>query len=114
MRFIKFALFPMVHMSLTGLPESKGNKLTKAAAAILSSIPEALSIMPLEISKIALQLDTKNLYRNNMFKAMQKVYGEQGAKGFLVGHFGVQYRQAAWSAGYFASIKFFEKQVYRW
>ena len=111
MRFIKFALFPVVHMSLTGLPESKGNELTKAAAAIVSSIPEALSIMPLEISKIALQLDTTNLYRNNMFKAMKRVFEEQGLKGFSVGYLGVQYRQAAWSAGYFASIKFFEKQV---
>lgn len=111
MRFIKFALFPAVHEAITGLPESKGNELTKALAAIVSSIPEAISIMPLEISKIALQLDTKNQFQNNMFKAMSKVFQEQGLIGFTTGYFGVQYRQAAWSAGYFASIKFFEKQV---
>lgn len=111
MRFIKFALFPMTHMALTGLPESKGNEITKALAAIVASFPEATSIMPLEISKIALQLDTKNLFKNNMFAAMAKVYQEQGLGGFMVGYVGVQYRQAAWSAGYFASIKFFERQV---
>jgi solute carrier family 25 2-oxodicarboxylate transporter 21 len=111
MRFIKFALFPIVHISLTGKPESKGNEISKAAAAIVSSIPEALSIMPLEISKIALQLDTKNLFKNNMFRAMGQVYKDKGLPGFMVGYLGVQYRQAAWSAGYFASIKFFEKHV---
>lgn len=111
MRFIKFALFPIVHVSLTGKPDSKGNEISKAAAAIVSSIPEALSIMPLEISKIALQLDTVNLFKNNMFRAMGHVYKEKGLPGFMVGYLGVQYRQAAWSAGYFASIKFFEKQV---
>lgn len=111
MRFIKFALFPAVHEAMTGLPESKGNELTKAIAAIVSSIPEAVSIMPLEISKIALQLDTTNQFKNNMFKAMSKVFQQQSLKGFTTGYFGVQYRQAAWSAGYFASIKFFEKQV---
>ncbi len=111
MRFIKFALFPAVHELMTGLPESKGNELTKAAVAIVSSIPEAISIMPLEISKIALQLDTTNQFKNNMFNAMGKVFKEQGLAGFTTGYFGVQYRQAAWSAGYFASIKFFEKQV---
>lgn len=111
MRFIKFALFPIVHMTLHGISEAKGNEFTKAVAAIVASVPEALSIMPLEISKIALQLDTKNLYKNNMFRAMAAVNAQQGLGGFLVGYLGIQYRQAAWSAGYFASIKFFERHV---
>jgi hypothetical protein len=111
MRFIKFALFPLVHISLTGKPESKGNELTKALSAIISSIPEALSIMPLEASKIALQLDTANIYKNNMFKAMSGIISQHGWSGLMIGYLGIQYRQAAWSAGYFASIKFFERQV---
>lgn len=112
MRFIKFALFPIVHMTLFhGLSEAKGTEFTKAIAAIVASVPEALSIMPLEISKIALQLDTKNLYKNNMFRAMGAVFDKQGLPGFMVGYLGIQYRQASWSAGYFASIKFFERQV---
>ncbi len=111
MRFIKFALFPIVHLSLHGIPENKGNEFTKAVAAIISSVPEALSIMPLEVAKIALQLDTGNQFRNNMFTAMGSVVKNEGLGGLLVGYIGVQYRQAAWSAGYFASIKFFEKHV---
>lgn len=111
MRFIKFALFPMVHMAMFKIPEGKGNEATKALAAIVASVPEALSIMPLELSKIALQLDTANIYNNNMFKAMSTLYQQYGFNIFNVGYLGVQYRQAAWSAGYFASFKFFEKQV---
>ena len=42
MRTLKFGLFPIIHMSLTGLPESKGTGATKAAAAILTSIPECI------------------------------------------------------------------------
>lgn len=111
MRFIKFALFPLVHMVVAKVPEKQGNELSRAVSAIIASIPEAISIMPLEISKIALQLDTKNLFRNNMLTAMKHVYETQGASGFMVGYLGVQYRQAAWSAGYFASIRFFEAHV---
>ena len=43
-RFIKFSLFPIVHQSLTGLSESQGSSLSKAVAAIISSIPEAISV----------------------------------------------------------------------
>lgn len=111
MRFIKFALFPLVHMAVANVPEKQGNELTRAISAIVASIPEAISIMPLEISKIALQLDTKNMFQNNMLKAMSHVYDTQGLQGFMVGYLGVQYRQAAWSAGYFASIRFFEAKV---
>ena len=32
----------------------------KAFAGIISSFPEAISIMPLEIAKVQLQLDTAN------------------------------------------------------
>lgn len=85
--------------------------MTRAWAAIVSSVPEAMSIMPLEIAKICLQLDATNRFSNNMFKAMGAVYKEKGLQGFTVGYVGLQYRQAAWSAGYFASIKFFEGVV---
>lgn len=46
-----------------------------------------------------------------MFLAMADLYRTYGLRIFSVGYLGIQYRQAAWSAGYFASIKFFEKQV---
>ncbi len=78
---------------------------------IATAFPEAISIMPLEIAKISLQLDTVNKYKNNMLLAMGSVFKEKGMAGFTVGYVGVQYRQAAWTAGYFASLKFFETKV---
>eukprot|EP00596_Hydrurales_sp_CCMP1899_P001212 CAMPEP_0119036202 /NCGR_PEP_ID=MMETSP1177-20130426/3730_1 /TAXON_ID=2985 /ORGANISM="Ochromonas sp, Strain CCMP1899" /LENGTH=304 /DNA_ID=CAMNT_0006995647 /DNA_START=244 /DNA_END=1158 /DNA_ORIENTATION=+ len=111
MRFVKFSLFPIAHMALTGVSEKSGTALTKAMAAIVASFPEAISIMPLEIAKTSLQLDTGNRFKNNMLTAMSTVYKEKGVKGFTVGYLGVQYRQAMWTAGYFASIKFFEQRV---
>lgn len=111
MRFIKFGLFPIVHMGLHGIPEAAGNGLTKAVAAIVASVPEAMSIMPLEIAKISLQLDSSNRFKNNMLSAMSAVWKEKGLAGMTVGYVGIQYRQALWSAGYFASIKYFEAGV---
>lgn len=113
MRFIKFSLFPVVHLGLHGIPESAGNGLQKAVAAIVAAVPEALSIMPLEIAKISLQLDASNKFGNNAFVAMGAVWREKGLKGMSLGYLGVQYRQAMWSAGYFASIRYFEQGVDR-
>ena len=46
MRFVKFSLFPIVHLAVTnGIEESKGNSASKALAAMIGSVPEALSIM---------------------------------------------------------------------
>lgn len=93
MRFIKFSLFPVVHRSIYSVPESLGSPLSKAVSAIVSSVPEAMSIMPLEIAKIALQLDTAKMYRNNMFNAMHAYYKARGLTGFTLGYVGIQYRQ---------------------
>ena len=46
-----------------------------------------------------------------MFKAMKAIVDERGLKGFTIGYFGIQYRQAMWSACYFASLNEFEKLV---
>jgi len=97
MRFIKFSLFPIVHRSIYNVPERLGSPLSKAVSAIVSSVPEAMSIMPLEIAKIALQLDTANIYRNNMFNAMHAYYKARGLTGFTLGYVGIQYRQGGYS-----------------
>jgi len=113
MRFVKFGLFPIIHMGITGgIPESKGNSKTKAISAILTSFPEVMSIMPLEMAKVALQLDAEKLYRNNMFTAIGSIFKKQGLLPlFTAGYVGVQYRQAAWSSAYFVSLPIFEKLV---
>jgi len=46
-----------------------------------------------------------------MVTAMSSVWKSHGASGFLVGWTGIQYRQAAWSAAYFASLSTFEEQI---
>lgn len=45
------SLLPSLLPSL-GVSEKSGSALTKAMAAIVSSVPEAISIMPLEIAKV--------------------------------------------------------------
>jgi solute carrier family 25 2-oxodicarboxylate transporter 21 len=112
-RFVKFGLYPVVHKhvlrhsNVTG----SGTAVTKAVAGILTTIPEIISIMPLEIAKLNLQLDTTNKFANNMFNAMGEIFKTRGIKGFTVGYWGLQYRQAAWTAGYFATLSFFEEHV---
>ena len=46
-----------------------------------------------------------------MITAMADCLKQNGLKGFTAGYLAVQYRQAAWTAGYFSSIKFFESKV---
>jgi len=111
-RFIKFSLYPVCHKLITnGLLENQGSAMTKAFAGILASIPEVITILPLEISKIILQLDTTNKYKNNMLTAISSVYNERGLGGFIIGYTGIQARQSLWTAGYFATLSFFEMNV---
>ena len=93
MRFVKFSLFPIVHQKMHGISERAGNGFTRATAALLASVPEAISIMPLEIAKISLQLDSTNRFGNNMFNAMGDVLKTRGISGFSMGYVGLQYRQ---------------------
>lgn len=111
-RFVKFSLYPIIHIAITnGVSEDKGNSVTKALAGILASIPEVWTILPLEIAKISLQLDTTNKFNNNMFASMKSVYLERGIQGFGIGYVGIQLRQSLWTAGYFASLSFFINNV---
>ena len=110
-RFVKFSIYPVAHIAITGLSDRRGNALTKAVAGTLASIPEVFTILPLEIAKLQLQLDSSKRFNNNMFAAMASVFKERGLQGFLVGYTGIQLRQSVWTAAYFASIAFFERQV---
>ena len=87
-RFVKFGLYPVVHKQVLRYSNvtGTGTPATKAVAGILTTIPEIISIMPLEIAKLNLQLDTTNRFTNNMFKAMGEVFKTRGIKGFTVGY----------------------------
>ena len=66
MRVSKFFLFPIMHRAMYDKEPSQGSMGTKMAAAIVCSLPEGASIAPIETAKIAIQLDTKNAYKNSM------------------------------------------------
>lgn len=66
MRVSKFFLFPIAHRGLFTTEPTLGTVTTKAVAAGVCSLPEGLTIAPIETAKIGLQLDTANTYKNNM------------------------------------------------
>lgn len=45
-----------MHRAMYGLEPSQGSALTKAAAAAVCSLPEGLTIAPIETAKIGLQV----------------------------------------------------------
>jgi solute carrier family 25 (mitochondrial 2-oxodicarboxylate transporter), member 21 len=104
-RFLKFSIFPLVHAGMySGRLPGQGTPLTKAIAALTTSIPESFSIMPLEVAKIQLQMDSTNKLGNSMFNALSGVVKERGMGGLGIGYTGIQLRQGAWTAAYFASL----------
>jgi solute carrier family 25 2-oxodicarboxylate transporter 21 len=114
-RFLKFSLFPVMLAELGTLPgamQSVPPTLLKVAASCLSAIPEAICVMPIEAAKLELQLDKANRHGNQMHRALISTFQENGAKAvFLTGFWAVLYRQASWTATYFASIAFLERSL---
>lgn len=114
-RFLKFSLFPVMLAELGALPgalQSVPPTLLKVAASCLSAIPEAVCVMPIEAAKLALQLDKGNRHGNQMHRALISTFEENGAKAvFFTGFWAVLYRQASWTATYFASIAFLERTL---
>jgi hypothetical protein len=109
MRGLKFTLYPAIHQKVYGKPVSEGTTKTKLAAACLTSIPEVLIIMPLEVSKVILTTDSTKQLGNSMFRAMNHAVKTKGLSSLMTGYIGVQYRQMSWGAGYFCSIGPFKK-----
>jgi solute carrier family 25 2-oxodicarboxylate transporter 21 len=114
-RFLKFSLFPVMLAELGALPgavQSVPPTLLKVLASCLSAIPEAICVMPIEAAKLELQLDKANRHGNQMHRALISTFRENGAAAvFLTGFWAVLYRQASWTATYFASITFLERTL---
>lgn len=108
MRVLKFFLFPIMHRNLFGTDVAQGNPGTKAVAAALASLPEGLTIAPLETAKIGLQLDKSNKFGNSASNVMKHVMETRGWTGLWSGYFGVQYRQTSWTVAYFATLSSFQ------
>ena len=66
MRALKFFLFPLTHEALHGKPPSLGSARERAIAGALCTVPEAVTIMPLENAKIGLQLDRENRFKRQV------------------------------------------------
>jgi solute carrier family 25 2-oxodicarboxylate transporter 21 len=90
-----------------GTPETKGTVGTKAIAAAVASLPEGFTIQPIEVSKIALQLDKEKKYNNKAGAVIKDILAKRGWTGLFIGYFGIQYRQTSWTAAYFATLQFF-------
>lgn len=111
MRVLKFFLFPITHKAMFGKPETQGTPFSKAAAAAVASLPEGFTIQPIEVSKIALQLDKTNKYNNNASAVIKDIMATRGWTGLFIGYFGIQYRQTSWTAAYFATLSSFSKMT---
>jgi len=111
MRCSKFFFYPITHRAMFAKEPSAGSGASKAFAGAFATIPESIAIMPVEISKIGLQLDKENKFKNSGVGALRHIWTTQGVPGIFCGYFGIQYRQAAWTGAYFGSLAFFQQQV---
>lgn len=108
-RVCKFGGYPIAHrfvQSKLGAKESAG---TRALAGAAATIPEIALITPLEVAKLALQLDAvgKKQFANNMFTATRALVRAAGPAALYTGHFALQMRQAVWTSVYFAATPVF-------
>ncbi|KAJ8600065.1 hypothetical protein CTAYLR_001868 [Chrysophaeum taylorii] len=106
-RIIKFGGFPVAHeMLLRRHDESAG---TRAIAGALATIPEIALITPLEVAKLALQLDAvgDKRFGNSLGRATRALVAAAGPQALYAGHFALQLRQAVWTSVYFAATPVF-------
>merc|ERR1712217_704290 len=103
-RMIKFWLQPVAHTTFFGRPESKGNPITKGVSGALATIPEVITISPLENFKLAEQLDKEKRF-NGMTDVAGHLLKTRGFfGGFYIGYFGMQVRQGLWTGTFFLSL----------
>jgi solute carrier family 25 2-oxodicarboxylate transporter 21 len=103
-RGIKFFLQPVAHRTFFGRPEAKGNPLTKGLSGAIATIPEVITISPLENFKLAEQLDKEKRFNgmSDVAKHLLKTRGFFG--GFYIGYFGMQIRQCLWTGTFFCCL----------
>merc|ERR1712187_596233 len=103
-RMIKFWLQPVAHTTFFGKPESKGSPVTKGLSGAIATIPEVITISPLENFKLAEQLDKEKRFNGmtDVAKHLLKTRGVFG--GFYIGYFGMQIRQCLWTGTFFFSL----------
>jgi solute carrier family 25 2-oxodicarboxylate transporter 21 len=106
-RAIKFWLQPVVHKGLFGKSETQGNPVSKGFAGAMATIPEVITISPLENVKLAEQLDKDKRF-NGMGDVIKHIQKTRGLSGFYTGYVGMQIRQCLWTGGFFLSLDVFK------
>lgn len=106
-RIIKFGGFPLVYSWMTPSTASR------AAAGAIATVPEIAVITPLEVAKLALQLDAVGDKRlgNSLSTATRSLLRAGGPSALYAGHFGLQMRQAVWTSVYFATLPLFGENL---
>jgi hypothetical protein len=103
------------HSWLTGgQAPAAGNTATRVLAACLATVPEVAFILPLEVAKLTLQLDTNGAFANSAGRVLAHLWRRHGAAALYLGWLAVQLRQAIWGAVYFASVAAFTAQCTGW
>jgi len=111
MRVSKFFFFPIMCDLLHGRGPKDCTPLEKGLAGASATVPEILAISPLEVSKLMLQLDSENKYKNNSRVAISEIYKTRGLSGLYSGWAGMQWRQSFWTGTYFATLAWWKKTV---
>jgi len=106
-RAIKFWLQPIAHTTFFGKDQSKGTAVTKGVAGALATIPEVITISPLENLKLAEQLDKEKRFKG-MADVTQHLMKTRGPAFFYCGYIGMQIRQCLWTGGFFLSLDLFK------
>ncbi|CAD7939752.1 unnamed protein product [Amoebophrya sp. A25] len=101
-RLVKFWMQPIAHEAAFGMKQKDGTPITKGLAGMLATVPEVLTISPLENIKLAEQLDKDKRF-NGMGSVASHLYKTRGSAGLYIGYSGMQMRQALWTGGFFAS-----------
>uniref|UniRef100_A0A0G4HAI7 Mitochondrial carrier protein n=1 Tax=Chromera velia CCMP2878 TaxID=1169474 RepID=A0A0G4HAI7_9ALVE len=107
-RMIKFWLQPLTHQAVFGKSEKNGTAITKGLAGALATIPEVITISPLENLKLAEQLDKEKRF-NGIVDTSRHLLRTRGFfGGFYIGYIGMQMRQCLWTGGFFMSLDVFK------
>lgn len=108
-RVCKFGGYPIAHRFVQRRLRAQESPGTRALAGAAATIPEIALITPLEVAKLALQLDAvgSKQFANNAFSATRALVRAAGPAALYTGHFALQMRQAVWTSVYFAATPVF-------
>jgi len=107
-RTIKFFFYPVAHEWISGgQSAASGNTITRVIAGCIATVPEVVFVLPLELVKLTLQLDSASVFGNSASRVLSHLTNRHGFATLYLGWLTVQLRQASWSAVYFCTVIYF-------